>query len=155
MRNLSLLIVLLFCFTTLNILAQSQKPKTQLVSFGKNVDSPLTIKEKDMLTEVYQGQLEKYILSNPSRLKNMKHLLRNRIQVIQMDGSTNSDKYINLSNVELLDHYNENLLRDKVFNKNNFNPLKYNLPFFKIGGSMYKIYDTNYYLVIKTQTTKK
>ncbi|VAW36026.1 hypothetical protein MNBD_GAMMA01-1060, partial [hydrothermal vent metagenome] len=37
------------------------------------------------------------------------------------------------------------------FNKNTFNPLKYTFDFYSRGGYMYKVDNTNYFIIIKSQ----
>ena len=56
-----------------------------------------------------------------------------------------------LSQVKLFDAFNKNIHRDKVFNPNNFNPLKYKLSFYSRNGATYKVDNTNYYIIIKSQ----
>ncbi|MBL7559967.1 hypothetical protein JAO71_09150 [Olleya sp. YSTF-M6] len=142
-------------FSQQGVAQTKTKQKTQLVKYGKNVDTPLTAKEMSMLKEVYQDKLNEYILNNKQKVKDFKHLLRNRIEIKQMPNIKDENKFTRLSSVELFDHYNLNLTRDKVFNKSTFNPLKYNLNFFIIGSSIYKIDNTNYFIVIKSQTNRK
>ena len=69
-------------FTAQNVNAQSdRKLKTQPVNYGENVEEPFTAKELSMLKEVYQDKLEIYVLSKPQKAKDLKHLLRNRIEI--------------------------------------------------------------------------
>jgi hypothetical protein len=60
-----------------------------------------------------------------------------------------------LSTVGLFNNYNKELKRDQSFDINTFNPLKYNLEFFKVGSAIYRIDNTQYYIVIKAQNLKK
>lgn len=153
-----ILLALLFGFVmfTQNGTAQTQKKQsTQLVKFGKNVDAPLTAKEMSMLKEVYQDKLDEYVINRPRKVKNLKHLLRNRIVIKEIHNIKDDNKYTLLSKVELFDHYNKDLKRDVVFDKATFNPLKYNLEFFRMGSIIYKIDGTNYFIIIKPQTYKK
>ena len=108
-----------------------------------------------MLTEVYQDKLEAYVLSKPQKVKNLKHLLRNRIVIKEITNLKDDDKYTLLSEIELFDIYNKNLKRDASYNKATFNPLKYNLEFYRIGSIIYKIDGTTYFIIIKPQTFKK
>lgn len=156
--RLKILFTLLFGFVmfTQQVTAQTKKKqKTQLVKYDKNVDAPLTAKELAMLKEVYQDKLDKYVLSNKQRVKDFKHLLRNRIVIKELPNITDDSKYTLLSTVKLFNSYNPNLKRDDTFNSSTFNPLKYNLDFFRIGSIIYKIDNTNYYIIIKSQTNKK
>ena len=148
--TLRIFLALLFGFVmfTQNGTAQTQKKQnTQLVKFGKNVDAPFTAQELSMLTEVYQDKLEAYVLSKPQKVKNLKHLLRNRIVIKEITNLKDDDKYTLLSEIELFDIYNKN--------KATFNPLKYNLEFYRMGSIIYRIDGTNYFIIIKPQTFKK
>ncbi|WP_397362100.1 hypothetical protein [Olleya sp. R77988] len=156
--KLRILFTLLFGFLMFSQQGTAQtkkKQQTQLVKYDKNVDAPLTVKELAMLKEVYKDKLDKYVLSNKQRVKDFKHLLRNRIVIKKMDNITDDSKYTLLSNVELFNSYNSELKRDETFDISTFNPLKYNLEFFRIGSIIYKIDNTNYYIIIKSQTYKK
>ncbi|RAJ11801.1 hypothetical protein [Olleya aquimaris] len=156
--KLRLLFPLLFgfvMFTQQGTAQTKKKLQTQLVKYDKNVDAPLTAKELAMLKEVYQDKLQKYVLSNKQRVKDFKHLLRNRIVITEIPNMTDDSKYTLLSKVKLFNNYNPNLTRDETFNSSTFNPLKYNLGFFTSGSSIFKIDNTNYYIIIKPQTIKK
>ena len=83
--RLKLLYVLLVLFS-INVFtseAQNKKEKalTQ-VQFNDNVNAPLTTMEMSILTEAYGDNLEALVLSKPQRLKDLIHLLRNRIQIV-------------------------------------------------------------------------
>ncbi|WGD33838.1 hypothetical protein [Olleya sp. YS] len=156
--RLKLLFTLLFgfvMFTQQGTAQTKRKLQTQLVNYDKNVDAPLTAKELAMLKEVYQDKLEEYVLSNAQRVKDFKHLLRNRLVIREIPNVTDESKYTLLSSVKLFNNYNPDLKRDDTFNSSTFNPLKYNLGFFTSGSSIYKIDNTNYFIIIKPQTTKK
>ena len=155
MSTKSLCSLMFFCFMSLSMFSQTNKAAIQPINFPENVKTALTIKEEMMIKEVFKDKFEKYILNSPSRLRNMKHLLRNRMSIKRFDKPLNIDKYTNLYNVSLFNVYNESLKKDENYNQNNFNPLKYDLDFFKIGSSIYKIFDSPYYIIIKSQTIKK
>jgi len=155
-KNLFFLFLVAFSFISNQAIAQTtQKKITQPVVYSDNVNAPLTAKELFFLTEIYQDKLEEYVLDRPSRVQAFKHLLRNRIVIKQLNKTPDSSKYIDLSDVPLFNNYNSALSRDTSYNKDTFNVLKYDLPFFSTGGSMYKISNTNYFLIIKSQTYKK
>ena len=151
----SLFLLILFSVSSLSLFSQTSKKAIQLVHYPNNVKEDLSVKEKMMMKEVFNDKYSSYILNNPGRLKNMKHLLRNRIVIKRFDSPLNEDKYTNLSKVPLFNVYNTSLKRDIVYSPKSFNPLKYNLDFFRIGGSVYKIFDTPFYIIIKSQTTTK
>lgn len=157
MKQLFLLVsffVIVFAFQNVN--AQNvRKLKTLPVVFGDNINSPFTAKELSMLKEVYQDKLEHYVLSRPARVKDFKHLLRNRLLVTKLPHYNAKSKVTLLSKVSLQNNYNPDLKRDQAFDINTFNPLKYNLEFFKVGSVIYKIDNTEYYIVIKAQNFKK
>jgi len=150
------IVYLFVCFFALNISTGNAQQKTQqlpkTVKYKDNVKAPLTAKERSMLEEVFVDKLDKYVLSNPQRLKNFKHLLRNRIEIKEMPRLIqHSEKYSLLSEVGLFNSYNKALKADSSFNLNTFNVLKYNLEFYSNGTKIYRIDNTNYFIVIKSQ----
>ena len=56
-----------------------------------------------------------------------------------------------LSEVSINNGFVSDLDRDKTFNPNNFNPLKYNFEFYSQSASIYQVDNTNYYIIIKSQ----
>ncbi|MBB3124708.1 hypothetical protein FHS04_002231 [Mesoflavibacter sabulilitoris] len=157
MRRILLLISFFaIVFTVQNVNAQNnRKLKTQPVKYGDNLEAPFTAKELGMLEEVYQDKLEKYVLSRPQKIKDLKHLLRNRLLITKLPHYNSKSKVTLLSTVGLFNNYNKELKRDQSFDINTFNPLKYNLEFFKVGSAIYRIDNTQYYIVIKAQNLKK
>jgi hypothetical protein len=121
-----------------------------LVKYKSNVDAPLTAKELAQIKEVYGDQAEKEILSRPQRVKDIKHLLRNRIEIKLVPGGDLKPCPL-LSEVSLFDAYVPTLSRDASFNPQDFNPLKYNFAFYSRAAALYKVDNTNYYIIIKTQ----
>ena len=55
-----------------------------------------------------------------------------------------------LSEVTIFNKYNTQLSR-KRFDKDNFNPLSYNFDFFSNSTQIYRVDNTDYYIVIKSQ----
>ncbi|WP_157814195.1 hypothetical protein [Olleya sp. Bg11-27] len=146
----------LMLFTQQGVAQTQKKQKTQLVKYSKNVDAPLTAKEMGMLQDVYQDKLQAYILSKPQRVKDFKHLLRNRVSIKKMPSLVeNKNKYQFISDAGLFNNYNANLIMDKNYDPSTFNVLKYNLQFFGIGSSIYRIDNTEYFIIIKSQTITK
>ena len=84
-------------------------------------------------------------------LKAIKNILRNRVEILEFNRPQDQKECTLLSEVSLFNQYVPELKRDVVFNKNNFNPLKYNFSFYARGASMYKVDNTNYYILIKPQ----
>ena len=56
-----------------------------------------------------------------------------------------------LSDVPLMDYYVNTLDRDTNFNPQNFNPLKYLFSFYSKGTHMYRVDNTSYFIIIKSQ----
>ncbi len=146
-------LLVVFSLNAFNSEAQNQRKQAlTLVKYKENVKAPLNAAETKMLQEVFSNRLNEYVLNNPQRLKDFKHLLRNRIEIRSMPELVgNNDKYQTLSQVGLMNSYNENLKLDTTYNPSTFNPLKYNLKFFGKGGAIYRIDNTNYFIIIKSQ----
>ena len=146
-------ILCLFVFNT-NAQTKVSKQPLPLVNYDNNINMPLTSVERQQLEEVYGDKLQDFILSKPERLKAIKNILRNRVSVVEIANPKNQKETKLLSEVPLFDYYVSNLKRDSSFNKNDFNPLKYNFDFYKRGASMYQVDNTNYFIVIKSQHQK-
>ena len=125
---------------------QKQKP-LQHVVYNDNVDAPLTANELAQIVEVYGEHAEEDILSKPQRLKDVKHILRNRVEIIELPGKDLSS-FENLSAVPLFNHYNKGLSRDASYNPSTFNPLKYQFNFYSREGSKTYRFDNSQFLVI-------
>ncbi len=91
------------------------------------------------------------VLNNPEFLKDIKHLLRNRIEIYEEADVSKQKKTKLLSQVSLNKTYNSNLKRDLSFNRDTFNPLKYQLDFFEKGTYLYQIDNTNYFILVTSQ----
>jgi len=150
---LSNITVVLICLFSFNICAQNYKYKQPLkvVKYKDNVQKPLTAKELSQLKEVYGETLDKYVLSNLQRLKDIKNILRNRVEIISVPDLSKHKSCKLLSEMPLFDAYVNNLKRDAIFDKSSFNPLKYVLDFYSRGPAMYKVDNTNYFIIIKSQ----
>jgi len=123
----------------------------KVVSYNDNVKQPLTSQEMDFLVEAYSDKLEKYILSRPSRLKDVKDIFRNRVKIELASRNEKSAYMPLLSTVPLFTTYNSDLQQDVTFNKMKFNPFKYQFHFHAFGTSMYRIDNTDYVVIIKPQ----
>lgn len=144
-----LFIVLPILFLSFTIF--SQEAKSTPISFPDNVEAPLTKKEKAMINEVYQSKANELVYQNSDFLKDLKHLLRNRITIYK-DTNPKTQKFTKLlSEVPLFNDYNSSLTRDANFNINNFNPLKYKLNFFSKGTYVYRIDNTDYFIQVISQ----
>ena len=99
--NIKSLLPLAFIFSMLTINVsfsqsnQNQKP-LQHVIYNDNVVEPLTASELQFINEVYGEHAEEDILSKPQRLKDVKHILRNRVEIIEHPGKdlSNFDKFV-------------------------------------------------------------
>ena len=106
------------------------------------------------IQEVYGNMTEQIAQNEPDRIKALNDLLENRIKIVNSP-IVGDDKYTKLSSVPLLNKYNPNLERDKDFDTENFNALKYNMNFFTTQTQVYRVDNTDYLIVIKPQTLKK
>ena len=150
--RLPLIVTALFCIFLTNVDAQNstkQKPLSH-VNYNDNVDAPLTTQERQMLEDVYGDMLEQDVLSRPQRLKDIKHILRNRIEIIKFQNKDLSS-FRKLSEVPLFNIYNKSLTRDAFFNEATFNPLKYQFDFYSRHSSTFRVDNTDYLIIIKPQ----
>jgi|GEM_PF-369771 len=127
----------------------------QLVTYNDNINLPLSVKERGFLKEVYNNELQELILSKPQRLRDVKDILRNRVEIAIASQHEKSDYAPLLSSVPLFNNYNDQLEREKTFKKYDFNPLKYRFHFHGFGTSMYRIDNTDYIVIIKPQHRKE
>lgn len=78
----------------------------------------------------------------------IENLLRNRVEVSVLSDFPKQVKL--LSEVSLFNKYNAKLKR-KGFDKDDFNPLSYNFDFYSKTTQIYRVDNTNYYIIIKSQ----
>ena len=102
-----------------------------------------------MLKYVYANNLKKYVLDKPAIVKDIKHILRNRI-FIGKKSSTPQVKYPLLSTVKLFNIYNKNLIRPD-FDKETFNPFVYNFNFGSKSELIYRVDNSDYIIIIKSR----
>jgi len=127
----------------------NHKNPLPLAKFDDNVKMPLTAKERAQIIEVYGESAEKLVFSNPNRLKNIKHILRNRV-VIELITDENLKKPCpKLS--EMAEAVGLDYSQEGDFNPKDFNPLKYGLNFYSRAAAMYHVDNTDYYIIIKSQ----
>ncbi|MEO6348485.1 MAG: hypothetical protein ABIO60_11320 [Aquaticitalea sp.] len=136
-----------------NVLSQSIKKQQPLplVVFNENVNEPLSIGELEKIKEVYGDEAESLILNRPHRLQDIKNILRNRIVYRQTQDGKILKGCPLLSTVPLFDYYVPRVSRDAIFNRDTFNPLKYSFNFYSNSAFMYKVDNSNYYILIKSQ----
>lgn len=158
MNKIITLFALLFCVSNVTILAQNQQRQNTTplkeVTYGSNVNAALSAKEKLQLEEVYGDKLNDYVLSKPQRLKDIKHILRNRIEYKRIPNPKDQKPCPLLSEIPLFNNYVPDLKRDQLFNPETFNPLKYQLNFYARGSYMYRVDNTDYFILIKSQHQK-
>ena len=75
-----------------------------IVDYPDNIRLPFTNIEIQKLKYIYGDQLKKYVLDKPSRVKDIKHILRNRI-FIGKKSFTPQVKYPLLSTVKLFNPF--------------------------------------------------
>jgi hypothetical protein len=154
--NTKILLPLAFIFSVLTVnisFSQNNKKQKPLqhVVYNDNVNAPLTDKEMQQIIEVYGAHAEEDILSKPQRLKDVKHILRNRVVIVEHPGKDLSS-FTNLSTVPLFNYYNKGLSRDASYNASTFNPLKYQFNFYSREGSeTYRFDNSQYLVIIKSQ----
>ncbi|MCK8479942.1 hypothetical protein [Psychroserpens algicola] len=147
--------LLLFCAMLASPAMFSQSSnssrKQQTVNYNNNVNKPLTSNELALINEVYGNKTTSNVLNKPQRLKDIKNILRNRIEIKNIPNQSDQKPCTLLSEVPLMDYYVDNLQRDTNFNPQNFNPLKYLFNFYSYGSHMYRVDNTNYFIIIKSQ----
>ncbi|MCA0133832.1 hypothetical protein [Winogradskyella alexanderae] len=150
-RFLLRIIMSFFLLCSYGVIAQTAKNvQFNSVNYTPNVNAPLTTNELNKIKEVYQDHTQ-VMLNDEHQLKRLKHLLRNRLNIMRLDKKDKQRNYIPLSEIELFNYYNPNLKRDLVFDMFGFNPLKYNLNFFPTENMLYRIDGTNYFIQVKSQ----
>ena len=125
------------------------------IVFNQNTNNPFTSVELNKLKEVYGPHLDKEILNRPSRVLFMKEILRNRVNVKLEKNILNHKPCPLLSEIPLFNVFVSSLKRDLVFDKNNFNPLKYNFQFHAHSIQRFRVDNTDYFITIKPQNYNK
>ncbi|MEH6538227.1 MAG: hypothetical protein V7719_17655 [Psychroserpens sp.] len=148
--------LMLFCalLATPTMFSQSsnQSRKQKTVNYNINVNNPLNSSELAQINQVYGSTANINVLSIPQRLKDIKNILRNRVEIKNIPNPSDQKACTLLSDVPLMDYYVNDLQRDTNFNPQNFNPLKYLFNFYSNGGThMYRVDNTSYFIVIKSQ----
>jgi len=148
-----LLTIFALILIPLYVLGQQSKQRNPLplATYNNNVKMPLTANERAQIIEVYGDSADKYVFGNPHRLKSIKHILRNRVEIKLITDEDNKKPCPKLSEVSVFDGFVTNLKRDETFNPNSFNPLKYNFEFHSRSAGIYHVDNTSYYIIIKSQ----
>lgn len=116
-----------------------------------NLNTDFSKEEKNMVIEVFGDKAKELVFDDNEFSKAIKHLLRNRIEIVKIDDPSKQKKTKMISELGLANYYNESLKEDAEFNISNFNPLKYNLDFFSKGTYIYRIDNTNYFIQVSSQ----
>lgn len=134
------------------LIAQTKKYQQKtVVDFNDNLKAPLTVEERKKIEEVYGEHIYKEILNRPNRLRSIKNILRNRVVIMEIKNPFDQKPCDLLSSVPVFDFFVPELRRDAFFNKDNFNPLKYAFSFYSRKSYMYRVDNTNYFILIKSQ----
>lgn len=146
-----------FLLATFLVIAGFLNAQQTHVHFPDNVNAPLTSKEKANFEQVY-GKDATFVMQKPSLLKNLKDLVRNRVEVIEVpyekaQGSEDFRNAKDLSMTELYTVFNQNLTNDMQYSAQSFNILKYAINFFPEKKEYYKL--GNYYISILPQAKKE
>lgn len=109
------------------------------------------------IVEVYGTMADQLVSNDKDRLKMLNDLLQQRTSLVQkpIDGT---EKLPKISTIPLFNKYNPGLKRDATgaaFDPQQFNVLKYKIPFTAINTRLYRIDGTNYILVVKPQIIGK
>lgn len=135
-------------FTATAQAVKKQQPLT-VINYGETINAPLTAKELSFIKEAYGENAEKYILNNPQRVKDIKHIFRNRVTIQEY-------KNKDLSSVKLLStvpKINKNASVESTINANTFNALNYDFNFYTRSTEIltYRVDNTSYLITIKPQ----
>lgn len=106
--------------------------------------------EDNKIAEVYGELNGSFFKENAELYKAFISLLKNRIHINEEMYSVN-EKYEKISSKPLLNKYNKEIKHVPFNNKDDFNPLKYQLDFFSKQTKVYRIDDTNLIIVIDPQ----
>jgi len=136
------------------VIAQNdvKKHNKWITHYPSNVEAPFSNDELKKIEEAYGLEYKKQILTNRILLKDIKDILRNRVDIYQENVKDVSTIPL-LSNVPIFDIYNSKLRRP-IFKRNDFNPLLYNFNFFSKTRQIYRVDNTNYLIVIKPRELK-
>ncbi|MEM6515063.1 MAG: hypothetical protein AAF688_02690 [Bacteroidota bacterium] len=134
-----------------NALAEQSENDRIGVVYKSNLTEPVNDSELKKIKEVFGSRADELVLNNSAYLKDLKHLLRNRILIYEMNDLSKQKKTKLLSEVPLNKTYNSGITRDVKFDIENFNPLKYQLDFFSKGTYVYQVDGTDYFIQITSQ----
>ena len=142
MRNLIIGIAFIFYAisygqvpNTTEMINQSEHLKLNVSNFDQYVN------------EVFLEEIQYVHLNNSRHYNRLLDLIQNRIYVVYVAYDP-LEKYENTLDIPLSNTHNTTLNHDTVFDKDTFNPFKYDLNFFSKYTKIYRIAQTNYVLTI-------
>ena len=142
--------VLLFTISISTVSSQNKKQQPlKVINYGENINDPLTQKELSFIKEAYGENAQEYVLNIPQRVKDVKHILRNRVYIEEY-------KNKDLSSIKLLSSVplnNKSLKTDNSFNPNTFNGLNYSFDFYSRSKEIitFRVDNTSYLISVKPQ----
>ena len=147
----NIVLSLFLSFSSFGQNVKVEKSPPQVIVYNSNTKTPFSSDELKKLREVYGDALSSEILNRPSRVLALKEILRNRVVIRKVSKPAAQKPCPLLSEVPLFDTFVSNLTRDKFFNPKTFNPLKYNFPFYRRGNQLFRVDQTDYFILIKPQ----
>ncbi|PSG91769.1 hypothetical protein [Aurantibacter aestuarii] len=141
-----------FCFSN-SVLSQTKNKKQELNKL-EVLKAPLSEKEKSLIVEAYSLEYLNLVQKNKSLEIRFKDILRNRVRLTEVVYKEKLDLYPLLSSIGFYTEFNKNLDKDKAFNKENFNVLKYNFNFDSDINYAVRIDNTNFILRVDSQFKK-
>lgn len=134
-------IIPLFCLLILGI-SNLQAQEKEKINIQVN-------KIEGYINEAYATQNVSIKESRPNVHKGLTELLTKRVYFMKSNRVIEKAAFI--SSQPLFKKYNQNIQNYTVFNPSSFNPLRYNLPFWSVSATMYRLDGTDYYLIIEGQ----
>ena len=134
MLRITSLFLLILIF--LNTYSQTKKENPWSIDFKENVNLPFTEKEVNYIVTAYGEKVfERIKKINPFE-KNIKDILRNRVEIL-------TKKFYPSENIPILSSVNKSKNKTQ-FNINNFNPLLYDFDFDSNRNHIYRVQGTDY-----------
>jgi len=104
----------------------------------------------EKIYEVYGSAWDEIVAIDSQRQSVFIDLLENRVEIALVPYEK-GEKYTPLSTVPLFNKFNSSIKADETFDPENFNILKYDLPFFSMRNLSYRVDGTDYVIFIKSQ----
>jgi len=119
-------------------------------SFSQNqVKNNFTNNEiKAFVIEIFQKNANQLVYNTSPHRLNLITTFLNEKYVVEYRPEYAGKKFELISNLELNDKYNQNLIIDTYYNPYTFNPLKYKFPMSSKSKKMYRIGNTHYIISI-------